>query len=173
MWWVLEVFSYKRFYSSNFVRNAVYQINAPVIQTIAPVVIAQSAVVEPHKADNRKEHYVSDSKYLGCFIDTDIRLLPTQHSTSGSDLTEACYQAAKANNDNYFGTQYGHQCFSGKRTILLTTYGKVNDSECSYACGTGPKEASKGKEVKCGAAWRASVYEIKDKNERAEVVHFT
>jgi len=75
---------------------------------------------------------VSGADYLGCYSDTVAsRALTGYYSNSGSQTLDMCAAAAIANNYQYFGVEYGSECFAGNTIASSATSG----SSCSMKCG--------------------------------------
>lgn len=83
--------------------------------------------------------------YLGCFTDKNNRdLTPINWNTSPQE----CFKLARDKGYEFVSMQNGNQCFGGNR---VGKYGDRPDSECN-------KECTKEKGLKCGGAWRNSVW---------------
>jgi hypothetical protein len=82
---------------------------------------------------------------LGCFVDTADRILPN-NIVSTDDMTAAkC--AVNCAGYEYFGTQWGRECYCGSVAPTVS----ASSSECSMPC------SGDGNEL-CGASMRLNVY---------------
>ncbi|CAN0031064.1 unnamed protein product [Scytosiphon promiscuus] len=91
--------------------------------------------------------------YLGCFQDDrDARILPTMAPIS-LDSMDATYCMGLCEGFDYYGTQFGRECWCGSGTPAETynLYGELTDAECDMEC-TGDATES------CGGHLAASVY---------------
>jgi glucan endo-1,3-alpha-glucosidase len=95
---------------------------------------------------------------LGCFVDTESRLLRSHSVTQGAMTPEFCVSACSARSFKYAGVEYGGECYCGD--VLYTTANgggggrlgeKVADGECNVQCGGDSSRM-------CGGSWRANVY---------------
>ncbi|KAH3847492.1 uncharacterized protein LOC127873625 [Dreissena polymorpha] len=84
-------------------------------------------------------------RYIGCFVDPEVRILPILLPRSNSNSPIEC--AARCRGYLYSGTEAGNYCFCGEYLIAMIR----PDSECNSVC---PGDSSK----KCGAGARISVY---------------
>ncbi len=93
---------------------------------------------------------VGDYTYLGCHADSVAsRSLTGRYiGTDKMDL-ETC--AEFCDGFEYFGTEYGKECFCGD--TLAPTSDEADDGDCQMACAGDGKEA-------CGAGGRLSVYKL-------------
>ena len=73
------------------------------------------------------------------------------HDNTPEKCAEGC--AAASSSYKYFGLGNGEECWCTAHRSY-DKHGKVADSECSKLCPG-------NKNVKCGAPWRSSVFEIK------------
>jgi hypothetical protein len=86
--------------------------------------------------------------FLGCYVDTQVRVLNgyTFGSTTGM-TNQVCQQKCKTEGFKYAGTEYASQCFCGNTAPTQS----VGSQECSMSCTGAPGET-------CGGVWRLSVY---------------
>jgi hypothetical protein len=82
---------------------------------------------------------------LGCFVDTADRILP--NSIISTDDMTAAKCAVNCAGYEYFGTQWGRECYCGSVAPTVS----ASSSECSMPC------AGDGNEL-CGAGMRLNVY---------------
>ncbi|KAK3335420.1 WSC domain-containing protein [Cercophora scortea] len=94
---------------------------------------------------------VSDKwNYIGCHLDNvnNVRSLNSANMAADTVTLESC--AAFCSTYNFFGTEYGRECYCGY--TLNTTALKATESSCSTAC--------KGNTAQlCGAGSRLSVFQ--------------
>ncbi|CAM9721699.1 unnamed protein product, partial [Hapterophycus canaliculatus] len=91
--------------------------------------------------------------YLGCFQDDrDIRILPAMQPIS-LDSMNAAYCMGLCDGFDYYGTQFGRECWCGSGTPAETynLYGELTDADCDTAC-TGDATEN------CGGTLTVSVY---------------
>lgn len=75
---------------------------------------------------------VSGAEYLGCYSDTvSSRTLTGYYSNSGSQTLDTCAAAAIANNYQYFGVEYGGECFAGNTIASSASDGASCNMKCS------------------------------------------
>jgi hypothetical protein len=87
--------------------------------------------------------------YLGCYVDSPDRLLPTQTADAFACLTrEYCADLCASVGAPVSGGEFGGQCFCGPS--LPSSAVKASESECNMAC-TGDAHAA------CGGSYRISV----------------
>jgi hypothetical protein len=87
--------------------------------------------------------------YLGCYIDSPERILPTQTADAFTCLTrEYCASLCASIGAPVSGGEFASQCFCGPS--LPSSAVKVADSECNMAC-SGDSNAT------CGGSYRISV----------------
>lgn len=87
-------------------------------------------------------------KHLGCRTDSVSSRVLTGAYTGGVDMTlEAC--ATYCASFEYFGTEYGQECFCGN--TLAATSATAGETDCNMACLGNKQEL-------CGAGDRLSVY---------------
>jgi hypothetical protein len=87
--------------------------------------------------------------YLGCYIDSPQRILPTQTADAFTCLTrEYCASLCASIGLPVSGGEFGGQCFCGPS--LPSSAVKVPDTECNMAC-SGDAHAT------CGGSYRISV----------------
>ena len=87
------------------------------------------------------------TSYVGCFVDSSARILPSYTFTSGSMTSDICRKTCSARGLNTWGTQAGNQCFCGPSLPKTMT----TDNICSYKCAGNASEM-------CGGSWKLSVY---------------
>ncbi|XP_060580600.1 uncharacterized protein LOC132737348 [Ruditapes philippinarum] len=87
-------------------------------------------------------------RYLGCYVDSNSRILSEKNTSDNKMTTELCLAFCKGHGLKYALTQYSSQCFCGNS---LGNVQKAPDSECSYDCKGATSE-------KCGGFWRGSLY---------------
>eukprot|EP00752_Nemacystus_decipiens_P013406 g11871.t1 len=92
---------------------------------------------------------------LGCFQDAlDPRIFPTLGSNSRTEMSaEFCMASCDGQGFDYYGTQYGRECWCGSGTPEETyeLYGELDDSECDFEC-TGVATEN------CGGFFAMTVY---------------
>ena len=87
--------------------------------------------------------------YLGCYVDSPDRLLPTQTADAFTCLTrEYCASLCASVGAPVSGGEFAGQCFCGPS--LPSSAVKVPDSECNMAC-------SGDAHTTCGGSYRISV----------------
>jgi hypothetical protein len=87
--------------------------------------------------------------YLGCYVDSPDRVLPTQTADAFTCLTrEYCAALCAAIAAPISGAEFAGQCFCGPS--LPSSAVKVADSECNMAC-------SGDNQTTCGGSYRISV----------------
>lgn len=87
--------------------------------------------------------------YLGCYVDSPDRVLPTQTADAFTCLTrEYCAALCAAIAAPISGAEFAGQCFCGPS--LPSSAVKVADSECNMAC-------SGDTQTTCGGSYRISV----------------
>jgi hypothetical protein len=101
------------------------------------------------KPEPAKYESVVGEQYIGCFVDTGKRDLPT-FLREGYGNYKKCFEAADKKKFAYAGLQYSGECWVGNE---YGKYGQKPDSECNMEC-----KNDKGK--KCGAGWRNSVFNL-------------
>jgi iron transport multicopper oxidase len=86
--------------------------------------------------------------YTGCYQDNvnNVRTLPSANTAANTMTLEAC--ATFCSGYNYFGTEYGRECYCGY-TLNITL--KAQESDCSTPCAANANEI-------CGTGNRLSVY---------------
>ncbi|XP_063418865.1 uncharacterized protein LOC134701659 [Mytilus trossulus] len=103
---------------------------------------------------------IVSNDYVGCFIDTPLRLLSHQYKLNGSDPPDMennkCLLYCKEQDYMYSGTQVGRQCFCGDDPY---TYGPEDVSEGYIRNYTCDRQCGGDSEQICGGGWRLSVYE--------------
>lgn len=85
------------------------------------------------------------SSYVGCFVDGGPRVLPSS-SIASDDMTAAKCQANCAGFE-YFGVEYGRECYCGNDAPTQT----APETDCSFPCAGSDAEF-------CGAGNRLNVY---------------
>lgn len=86
--------------------------------------------------------------YTGCFVDSvDSRVLPDNPTSLDEQSAELC--AANCAGFDYFGLEYGRECYCGN-TVPPTS---ARETDCSFLCAGDKTEV-------CGAGDRLSVYNI-------------
>eukprot|EP00903_Cladosiphon_okamuranus_P021312 g19583.t1 len=90
---------------------------------------------------------------LGCSVDSDNRVMEEGPYVANPMSAEICwgYCAAEDKDFEYFGTQYGEECFCAK---TLSDTVSLDYDGCDYSC------AGKESEI-CGGYYAISVYDIK------------
>ena len=103
---------------------------------------------------------VSGWTYLGCYYDSDVRLLPDA-STSLANLTNGicgafCITsiADAASKPRHFGTQHGGQCFCGSVTDAVLASKMAPEWLCNDQC-----RGRAGMAETCGGNWVLSLWE--------------
>lgn len=94
-----------------------------------------NAVVAP---PSRQPAKVAGKQYLGCFQDSPERVLPSNIMASDDMTAEKC--AANCSGFDYFGTQYGRECYCGKDAPTVS----VSESKCSVPCAGSDTELCGG-----------------------------
>jgi len=89
---------------------------------------------------------VSGDNYVGCFVDSASRDLPSSVASSGT--IESCKSACSAAGFVYAGLQNGHECWCGNS---YGNNGVAPENDCITPCSGSSSET-------CGAGYRNSVY---------------
>ncbi|XP_076075962.1 uncharacterized protein LOC143046768 [Mytilus galloprovincialis] len=100
-------------------------------------------------------------EYTGCYVDDRERVLNESHKDNQAMSADICFEICTeyqtSDKYEYFGTQYGHECFCGDGQQLNSYhYNKLKESECSMPCLHNEDEM-------CGGFYRMSVYKITTK----------
>ncbi|VDI71506.1 Hypothetical predicted protein [Mytilus galloprovincialis] len=101
-------------------------------------------------------------EYVGCFFDDGKRVLEEDHTKNKKMSADICFGICTASQkwkeDDYFGTEYAHQCFCGNGSKLeISPYVRLEKSQCNTDC-------LKHEDEKCGGTWRIFVYQIIKRN---------
>jgi len=92
--------------------------------------------------------------YIGCYADQAERAFELTMPAITSEVPNAieyCRDLCYGQQKQYFGLQYGIECFCGDS---YDTYGPLEESSCNVQC------ADQSSETICGGGWANSVYEI-------------
>ncbi|CAG2236376.1 unnamed protein product [Mytilus edulis] len=97
-------------------------------------------------------------EYTGCYVDDPERVLDESHKDNQAMSADICFEICTeyqtSDKYEYFGTQYGHECFCGDGQQLNSYhYNKLKESECSMPC-------LRNEDEMCGGFYRMSVYKI-------------
>jgi hypothetical protein len=108
---------------------------------VSLIALAATAQALPHKRDG------ASYTRQGCFVDNlnGHRLLDSASYADDAMTVETC--AAFCTKYQYFGLEYGRECYCANSLSTLA----VDDSDCSFSCSGNSAE-------KCGAADRLDVY---------------
>lgn len=125
----------------------------PSTNTTSPAQTALSALAPPTVL-------VSGWTYLGCYYDSEVRILPDA-STTASNMTNGvcgafCSASARdaASKPRHFGTQHGGQCFCGSVTEAVLASKVAPQWMCNYQC-----RGRWGMSENCGGNWVVSLWE--------------
>jgi len=88
------------------------------------------------------------SSYIGCYVDSATRDLPSAPYSSNANTVEKCLYYCGVRHYSYAGLQYGVECLCGNS---YGSQGKAAESDCNMACSGNSKQM-------CGAGYRNSVY---------------
>ncbi|CAD7944803.1 unnamed protein product [Amoebophrya sp. A120] len=91
--------------------------------------------------------------YIGCFRDKGRRAMPVKRS--GSFTVKRCSEACGAD-FQFFGVQYGSECFCARSASEYAKYGEKPEKDCQGP-GRSPKCVD-GSDTHCGGPWRNAVY---------------
>ncbi|CAG2190716.1 unnamed protein product [Mytilus edulis] len=107
-----------------------------------------------------RRNSLRSDEYVGCFIDTDTRLLPHEYVLEGGTFhsvmeNNMCWLHCKEQGYIYFGTEAAMFCFCGDDPYRYgpenVTDNYIMDSDCNSKCIGDPEQI-------CGGVWRLSVY---------------
>lgn len=98
---------------------------------------------------------------IGCFLDKSRRDLVISLGNDYKLTVEKCGGLCKRKGYQYFGLQYGYQCYCGNH---YGRYGKRPNTECAYKCRGDSSQY-------CGGAYRSDVYSTGLKGE--PITHFS
>ena len=119
-------------------RLSVYTIPKPASSTSSATASASSSTSTS-----------SATTYMNCYSDNNGgRALLTRLSTTSSSV-DACQAAAQKANLNYFGLEYGGECWAGN--TIATTSTVIASGSCSMACNSNSTQ-------KCGGPNALSMY---------------
>ncbi|KAK3323184.1 WSC domain-containing protein [Cercophora scortea] len=93
----------------------------------------------------------TNTEYKGCYADHDTRVLPGKTVLSDGMTPDVCAIACAGY--NYFGVEYGKECYCGAQ--LSTASEKVSEEECTMSCGGDDLQI-------CGDKSRLNVYRYTD-----------
>lgn len=105
---------------------------------------------------------VSGWTYLGCYYDSEVRILPDASTTLGNMTNGVCaaFCAAStgssdpASRPRHFGTQHGGQCFCGSATDAVLASRAAPQWMCNHQC-----RGRSGMSENCGGNWVVSLWE--------------
>ncbi|XP_063423309.1 uncharacterized protein LOC134707479 isoform X1 [Mytilus trossulus] len=92
--------------------------------------------------------FISNTTYVGCFIDKDDRMLPAQYLYNNHMTVDMCIQHCRSRGFAYSGVQYYAQCFCGDNH---NKHGAAVDTQCNTPCKGNHQQM-------CGGTWRLSIY---------------
>ncbi|KAJ9093587.1 hypothetical protein QFC20_007097 [Naganishia adeliensis] len=91
-------------------------------------------------------------KPLGCYVDSNPRILPDYSFKSASMTPLLCQSTCMSKGYSFAGVSYGSECYCGSDAPVTTA--KTSDADCQQKCA--------GSTATCGGAWRTYVYSIGD-----------
>ena len=97
---------------------------------------------------------VTNTGYMGCFIDKRDRALPKDFISDRRMNIEMCLRHCESKGHTYAGVQYGQECWCGNENDNPKRYGgKRPEKECGKPC-----KGNRGE--KCGGDWRQNVWKL-------------
>lgn len=89
--------------------------------------------------------------YRGCFLEGNDRVLPLIYGLTGPNYLLECLAFAKNSAADFFGLEFGHECFTGLIAETLTKNAPQQlESRCNYDCGF--VDAIDGTGLRCGGS---------------------
>ncbi|CAN0209622.1 unnamed protein product [Ectocarpus sp. 12 AP-2014] len=95
----------------------------------------------------------SSYSYVGCFVDSPDRVLSGDSITSSNSVMTTAYCADFCEGSDYFGVQFGYECFCSSSGDTPDELGESED--CEMACSGDSSEI-------CGGFYAIQVYEYLD-----------
>nr|XP_034336472.1 uncharacterized protein LOC105332975 isoform X2 [Crassostrea gigas] len=123
--------------------------------TGSPFVVSQETqwtlnASSPPGTSQKQSIFITNSTYIGCFMDTDERLLPSANFTGDYVTVESCVKFCNSRGFPFAGMQNSSQCFCGDSHDRYPR--AESEAECNLPCVGNAKE-------KCGGVGRISVYD--------------
>lgn len=99
---------------------------------------------------------VSGWKYLGCYYDSTVRLLPDASESAANMTNGACadFCHGTSRQPRHFGTQVSVQCYCGTASAEMLASRRAPDWQCGHQCGGRDDMA----EI-CGGNWALTLWE--------------
>ncbi|XP_078616879.1 uncharacterized protein LOC144885086 isoform X2 [Branchiostoma floridae x Branchiostoma japonicum] len=101
--------------------------------------------------------------YVGCYADSDSRVLPYAEHWDIFQSTANCVNHCRKKGYEYAGTEFSWQCFCGTGGNFASLAPAVSDDACNMACPGEPSE-------NCGGTWRISVHAVLALSNEARLV---